>query len=133
MEYGDIHLDTVYGAVLEFTDGGQYALAVMMFCASLLIPALKVIFMGFLVLSVRLRWTILRRDRLMMYKIIETIGRWSFVDLFVVSILIALAELGVFASAMPGPGLVFFAGVVVLTMLAAMSFDPRLIWNPEEV
>lgn len=132
VEYGDVHRDTVYGAVLEFTAGGQYALAVMMFCASLLIPALKLLLMGFLVLSVRLRWTSLRRDRLVLYKIIETIGRWSFVDLFVVSILIALAELGVFASAMPGPGLVFFAGVVVLTMLAAMSFDPRLIWHPEE-
>lgn len=132
VEYGDLHLDTVYGAVLEFTEGGQYSLAILMFCASILIPIFKLILMGILVLSVRLRWTIAKRERLIGYKIVETIGRWSFIDLFVVSILIALAELGVFANAMPGPGLLFFASVVVLTMFAAISFDPRLIWSPPE-
>jgi paraquat-inducible protein A len=132
VEYGKIHEDTVYGAVCELTSGGQYALGLMMFCASILIPTIKLLTMTFLVASVRLGWTFLKSDRLMLYRIVETIGRWSFVDLFVVSILVALAELGVFATAVPGPGVVFFASVVVLTILAAMSFDPRLIWNPAE-
>jgi paraquat-inducible protein A len=132
VEYGAVQQDTVYGAVLEFTEGGQYLLAILMFFASLLIPALKLLVMGCIVLTVHFRWKVLKPARFTLYRIVETIGRWSFIDLFVVSILIALAELGVFASAEPGPGLVFFAGVVVLTMLAAMSFDPRLIWNEAE-
>ena len=132
VEYGEVHQDTVYGAVLELTSGGQYVLGVLMFCASIIVPIMKLLILVFLTVSVRLRWTILKRERLMLYKIVETIGRWSFVDLFVISILIALAELGVFATATPGPGLVFFATVVVLTMFAAMNLDPRLIWVETE-
>ena len=132
VEYGEVHQDTVYGAVLELTDGGQYAIGIMMFCASIIIPILKILTMTFLIVSVRLRWTILKAERLMLYRIVETAGRWSFIDLFVISILVALAELGVFATAAPGPGLVFFACVVVLTMLAALSFDPKLIWDQTE-
>jgi paraquat-inducible protein A len=130
VEYGAVHDDTVYAAVLELTSGGQYVLGILMFCASIVIPTMKLLTLTFLVVSIRLRWNFRMSDRLMLYRIVEAIGRWSFVDLFVVSILIALAELGVFATASAGPGLVFFAGVVLSTMLAAMSLDPRLIWNP---
>jgi paraquat-inducible protein A len=132
VEYGEVHHDTVYGSILELTSGGQYLLGALMFCASIIIPTSKLLALTFLVLSVRMRWKIWRSDRLMLYRIVEAIGRWSFVDLFVVSILIALGELGVFATVTPGPGLIFFAGVVLSTMLAAMYFDPRLIWNPAE-
>ncbi len=130
VEYGALHEDTVYSAVLELTSGGQYALGVLMFFASIIVPTMKLLTLIFLVVSIRFRLSVAKSDRLMMYRIVEAIGRWSFVDLFVISILVALAELGVFATATPGPGLVFFAGVVVLTMLASMSLDPRLIWNP---
>jgi paraquat-inducible protein A len=131
VEYGVVHEDTVYAAVLELTSGGQYLLGGLMFCASIIVPTLKLLVLTLLVVSIRAGWVRLMPDRLALYRVVEAIGRWSFVDLFVVSILVALAELGVFATASPGPGLVFFAGVVVCTMLAAMSLDPRLIWEPE--
>ncbi|MFG0275314.1 MAG: paraquat-inducible protein A [Phycisphaerales bacterium] len=132
VEYGEVQQDTVYGAVREFTEGGQYVLAILMFFASILIPGIKLLLMGWITLTAHFRWKRMKPARFATYRVVESIGRWSFIDLFVVSILIALAELGVFASAQPGPGLVFFAGVIVLTMLAALSFDPRLIWNERE-
>ncbi len=132
VEYGQVHHDTVYGSILELTSGGQYLLGALVFCASIFIPAFKVVALTLLVISVRMRSKIWRSERLMLYRIIEAIGRWAFVDLFVVSILIALGELGVFATVTPGPGLIFFAGVVISTMLAAIYFDPRLIWNAAE-
>ena len=131
VEYGDLHEATVYGAVLELTDGGQYLLGGLIFTASILVPILKIATLSLLVISIRRKWTILKRERMILFKIVEPIGRWSFVDLFVVSLLVGLAELGVFATASPGPGLAFFGTVVVLTMLAAWRLDPKLIWNPD--
>ena len=131
VEYGDLHEATVYGAVLELTKGGQYFLGGLIFTASIIVPILKIATLSLLVISIRRKWTILKRERMILYKIVEPLGRWSFVDLFVVSLLVGLAELGVFATASPGPALAFFGTVVVLTMLAAWRLDPRLIWNPD--
>ena len=109
VEYGDLHEATVYGAVLELTHGGQYLLGGLIFTASIIVPVFKIATLLLLVVSIRRKWTILKRERMILYKIVEPIGRWSFVDLFVVSLLVALAELGVFATASPGPAWRFSA------------------------
>ncbi|MCK7474143.1 MAG: paraquat-inducible protein A [Rhodopseudomonas palustris] len=72
------------------------------------------------------------RDRARLYRITEAVGRWSMVDIFVVTILVALVNLGALASIQAGPAAPFFAAVVVVTMFAAMSFDPRLMWDAKE-
>jgi len=83
----------------------------------------------FLLVSVQRRWRWNPRERTQVYRIVEYIGRWSMLDMFVVSLTVALIQLGAVANVEPGPGATWFAGVVVVTMLAAMSFDPRLIWD----
>jgi paraquat-inducible protein A len=96
------------------------------------VPLLKLLILLFLLLSVHLesRWRPLERTRL--YRLTEAIGRWSMVDVYVVTILVALVRLGNLASIEAKAGAVFFCAVVILTMLAAMSFDPRLIWDTLE-
>jgi paraquat-inducible protein A len=72
------------------------------------------------------------KDRTRLYLITEAVGRWSMLDIFVVTILVALVNLGALATIQAGPAALHFAAVVVITMLAAMSFDPRLIWDVKE-
>jgi paraquat-inducible protein A len=73
------------------------------------------------------RWRI--RERTLLYRVVESIGRWSMIDIFMLSILVALVRLGSIASIEPGAGALSFAAVVVITMMAAMAFDPRLMWD----
>ena len=95
-------------------------------------PVLKLAILTFLLISVQRRssWRPVERTRL--YRITEAIGRWSMVDIFAITILVALVRLGNLATIEAGPGAVFFGAVVVITMLAAESFDPRLIWDRSE-
>jgi paraquat-inducible protein A len=110
----------------------MWPLAVVVFTASVFVPILKIAILISLLVSVhrRSRWRPVERTRL--YRLTEAIGRWSMVDIFVVTILVALVHLGNLASVEAQPGAVFFGAVVVLTMLAAESFDPRLIWDRSE-
>jgi paraquat-inducible protein A len=85
--------------------------------------------LGFLIVSVRRRWAWRPRQRTLLYRVIEGIGRWSMVDVFMISILTSLVRLGNLAEVTPERGAIAFAAVVVTTMLAAMTFDPRLIWD----
>ncbi|MDQ2764447.1 MAG: paraquat-inducible protein A, partial [Pseudomonadota bacterium] len=82
-----------------------------------------------MLVSVHRGWTTRLKDRTRLYFIIEVIGRWSMIDIFMVSILVALVRLGFIASVRPNGGAVAFAAVVILTMFAAYSFDPRLMWD----
>jgi paraquat-inducible protein A len=107
------------------------------FIASILVPSAKLLALTFLVISVQRRstWDPLQRTR--MYRIIELVGRWSMLDIFVVAILVALVHLQALATIRAGVAAVAFGAVVVLTMLASLAFDPRLIWdtgarNPHE-
>jgi paraquat-inducible protein A len=120
---------TILGGVQELILASMYPLAALVFFASILIPLLKLIGLTYLVLSVRLgsRWR--PRDRTVLYRILDSIGRWSMLDIFVLAILAALVRLGSIATIEPGVGAISFAAVVVLTMFAAMSFDPRLLWD----
>jgi paraquat-inducible protein A len=115
--------------VLHLLEGGMWPLALIVFVASIVVPVLKLVVLSGLLISIRLRsqWNPVERTRL--YRIMEFIGRWSMVDIFVIAILIALVQFGNTASIYPGLGALSFAAVVVLTMFAAHTFDPRLIWD----
>ena len=126
---GRTRSDTILSGVAFLLTHGLWPLAVIVFIASVFVPLLKLLILIFLLLSVEQRSPWRPRERGRLYRIIETIGRWSMVDVFVVTILVALVRLGALASVQAEAGAVFFCAVVVLTMLAAMAFDPRLIWD----
>jgi paraquat-inducible protein A len=123
--------DTILSGVVYLWTSGSWPLAVIVFIASMLVPSAKLVALTFLVISVQRRstWDPLQRTRL--YRIVELVGRWSMLDIFVVAILVALVHLQAVATIQAGVGAVAFGAVVVLTMFASMAFDPRLIWDPE--
>jgi paraquat-inducible protein A len=120
---------TILGGVEELIAANMWPLAAIVFTASILVPVLKLISMTYLVLSTRYRSRWRLKDRTRIYRLNEFVGRWSMVDVFVITLLVALVQLGSIATIVPGEGIIAFAGVVVLTMLAALSFDPRLMWD----
>jgi paraquat-inducible protein A len=126
---GSTQADTIMSGVVFFLAHGDWPLALVIFVASVLVPLFKMLALSYLLLSVHRRSTIRPRERTLLYRVTELIGRWSMVDVFVVALLAALVQMGNLASIVPGPGAMAFAGVVVLTMLAASAFDPRLIWD----
>jgi len=127
--FGDVQTDTIISGVIYFIDTGMWPLALIIFVASILVPLLKLVILSGLLISVHRHSAWRSRDRARIYRLTEVIGRWSMVDIYVITISVALVKLGALALFEAGPGLVFFAAVVVLTMFAAMSFDPRLIWD----
>ena len=129
---GAVQSDTIMSGVLYFIKTGMWPIALVIFVASIFVPMLKLIMLTFLVISVQQQWGWRPKDRTRLYRITEAVGRWSMVDIFVVTILVALVNLGALASIQAGPAAVYFAAVVVITMFAAMSFDPRLIWDAKE-
>jgi paraquat-inducible protein A len=121
--------DTIMSGIIYFWTSGSWVLAIIVFIASFLVPLFKLAVMILLLVTVRQRssWRLLERARL--YRIVELIGRWSMLDVFVVSLLTGLVQIYGFATIHPGPGIGAFGAVVVLTMFASMSFDPRLMWD----
>jgi len=107
----------------------MWGLAMIVFVASIVVPGLKLIALSFLLLSVQRRSRWRPRDRTLLYRITELIGAWSMVDIFLVGILSALVALDALTTIRPGIGATYFGAVVVITMFAAHSFDPRLIWD----
>ena len=122
--------DTIMSGVVELWRTGSWVIAIIVFIASVTIPLLKLISLTLLLVSVqrRSRWHPHQRTRL--YRLVELVGRWSMLDIYVVTLLAALVQLGSMATVKAGPGALAFGAVVVLTMLASMQFDPRLIWDP---
>jgi paraquat-inducible protein A len=104
-------------------------IALLVFFASITVPVLKLLTLTFLLLSVQYKSQWRPRERTVLYRITEVVGRWSMIDIFMISILIALVKLQAVATIEPGLGAISFAAVVIITMFAAMSFDPRLIWD----
>jgi paraquat-inducible protein A len=129
---GKAEPSTILSGVVYLLHHGMWPLALIVFVASVFVPLMKIAILLFLLVSVHRRshWRPVERTRL--YRLTEAIGRWSMVDIYVVTILVALVKLGNLASIEAGAGAVFFGAVVVLTMLAAESFDPRLIWDESE-
>jgi paraquat-inducible protein A len=122
---------TILGGIVLLWDMGSYPVALIIFIASILVPIVKMLAIIWLCWSVYTNREHHRRGRTRLYRLTEFIGRWSMVDVFVVAILAALIRMGKLMSVYPGTAALAFAGVVVLTMLSAMSFDPRLLWDNE--
>ncbi|AXM97756.1 paraquat-inducible protein A [Pseudomonas plecoglossicida] len=124
--------DTIMSGVITLLKHGMVPIAAVVFIASILVPTFKLIGIGLLLYSVQRRQPLSARQRILMYRFIEFIGRWSMLDIFVIAILVAVVNFGRIASVEANLGAVAFATVVILTMLAALTFDPRLIWDNTE-
>jgi paraquat-inducible protein A len=120
---------TILGGVKELLELRMWPLAALVFFASVAVPVLKLIGLSVLLISTHCGTSWALHDRTVLYRIVDAIGRWSMIDIFMESILVALVQFGQLASVYPGPGAIAFAAVVILTMLAARSFDPRLMWD----
>ncbi|SRR5260370_20220335 len=123
--------DTIASGVVHLWRIGAWPLAVLIFAASIVIPLVKLLALGFLLVSVHIWKTQARPQRARLYRFIAGIGRWSMVDIFAAAILAELVRFSGAATVTIGPGAAAFAAVVVLTLMATHAFDPRLIWNPE--
>jgi len=121
--------NTVWGGTRTLWEDGMWGVAIIVFLANLLIPLLKLLGLFFLVAVRTPRWQKLRTR---IFKVIEKIGPWAMLDVFLLAIMVAVIRFGKFATVIPGPGVVAFTAVVVLTLLASASFEPRLIWKGED-
>lgn len=123
---------TIMSGVIELVQHGMIPIAAVVFVASILVPTFKLVGIALLLFSVQRHQPLSARQRIIMYRFIEFIGRWSMLDIFVIAILVAVVNFGRIASVEADLGAVAFASVVILTMLAAVTFDPRLIWDNTE-
>ena len=124
-----VQSDTIMSGVAFFWNEGNYDLAIIIFTASIFVPLAKLLALSFLCLSVQLRFRLDPLQRTKLYRMVEFIGKWSMLDVFVVAILSTLVNFSTLAAISAGPGAVAFGAVVVITMFAAMTFDPRLLWD----
>jgi paraquat-inducible protein A len=129
---GAAQADTIMSGVIYFIHSGSWEIALVIFVASIFVPFMKFMILIYLLLSIKFKSIKRPKDRTRLYQLTEAIGRWSMLDVYVVTILIALVKLGILVDIEAGPAVIYFAAVVVVTMLAAESFDPRLIWDVVE-
>lgn len=129
---GNTQADTIMSGVLFLLHHDMWPLALVIFVASVFVPLAKILVLILLLVSVQIRSQWRPVDRTRAYRATELVGRWSMVDVYVVTILVALVHLGSLATVAPKLGALFFGTVVVVTILAAESFDPRLIWDRME-
>lgn len=129
VSFGHGEADTILSGVMSLAAAGMWPLAALVFFASITVPVLKLVSMTVLLISTGRGSQGMLRERTTLYRIVDAIGRWSMIDVFMISILTALVRLGAIASVHPGPGVVAFCAVVILTMLGTESFDPRLMWD----
>jgi paraquat-inducible protein A len=128
-QLGTTEADTILGGVAFLYTSGSWPLALIVLIASVMIPLGKLVALAYLLITVQKGSVKNNHDRTRLYRMVEFIGRWSMLDVFVDTFTVALVQLQPLMSVAPGTGVLFFAAVVVLTMLAAESFDPRLIWD----
>jgi paraquat-inducible protein A len=121
--------DTIMSGAIFLYTSGSWPLALIVLVASVMIPLGKLVALAYLLITVQRGSVTSNRDRTRLYRLVEIIGRWSMLDVFVDTFTVALIQLQPLMSVEPGPGVVFFMAVVVLTMLAVESFDRRLIWD----
>jgi len=130
--YGAKSHNTVWDGTVRLYKDGDYVIATIVFLASIAVPLLKLLGLFCLVISTQIRYETLKRTRYWLFWIIEKIGRWAMLDVFVVAMLVSLVKLKKLATIIPGPGLLAFSFVVVFTILASAAFDPKLLWDREE-
>ena len=129
---GGRQTDTIFSGIVYLWKDGSYPLAAIVFIASIIVPVTKLLLLSLLLISLQRhdrRWAV---HRLKAYRVLELIGRWSMLDIFVVTMLAALVQVESLAELQPGPGAMAFGAVVVLTMLATHNFDPRLLFDKPE-
>lgn len=130
---GDSMSSTILSGVITLWNDGSYPVAIIIFIASILIPCLKIVAIAWLCLYAK-RYGRRRSEEMhRMYEIVEFVGRWSMIDIFVIAVLSTLLRMGNFMAVYPDIGALFFALVVILTMISAAMYDPRLIWDREPV
>jgi paraquat-inducible protein A len=122
--------DTIISGVVHLWNTGFWGIATVVFIASIMVPLFKLLALTLLLVSVQRRSTWWPMQRARLYRLVEMIGRWSMLDIYVVTLLAALVQIRSLATVKAGTGAIAFGAVVVLNMLAAMKFDPRLIWDP---
>ena len=127
--YGGYSESTVWDGIVLLAENNQWFVAVVVFMASMVIPLVKLAGLFALVVTARTGWGERLRERTQLYKFIDAIGPWAMLDVFLLAVLVALVKLSTWAKILPGPGLIAFTAVVVLTMLASAAFDPKLIWE----
>ena len=127
--FGGTRTDTIMSGIIHLWETKSPELAAIVFIASIVVPALKLVSLGLLLITTQRRSAWKPRLRTKIYRMTHWIGRWSMTDIYVGATLVALVHLGPFANIEPGDGAIAFGAVVVLTMLATISFDPRLIWD----
>jgi len=122
--------DTILSGVVHLWKTGSWVIAIIVFIASITIPLLKLISLTLLLISVQRHSVWRPEQRTRLYRLVELVGRWSMLDIYVVTLLAALVQIQSLAIVKAGPAALAFGAVVVLTMLASIYFDPRLIWDP---
>lgn len=129
---GNVESDTIMSGVIYFMQHGEWPIGLVILIASVVVPLTKLFILIYLLISVQRKsqWRPAERTRL--YRITEAIGRWSMTDIYVVTVMVALVHLGNLATIEAGVGAIFFGAVVVLTIIAALTFDPREIWDNME-
>lgn len=120
---------TILGGIIALIHGDMLPIAMLVLVASILVPLLKLLGLSLLLLCVHFRWQVNAKRWTQLYRIIAFVGRWSMLDIFMISILVSLVNLGGVAQVIAGSAATAFAAVVILTMFAAKNFDPRLIWD----
>lgn len=120
---------TILGSVVDLWHQGAWDIALIIFIASVGVPVTKFLALGYLLVTVQWGSTRSRKERTQLYRLLELIGYWSMLDVFVAGLLTALVQFGPLGGIEPRPGILYFGLVVVLTMMATLSFDPRLIWD----
>ena len=130
MEYYGVYSEsTVWDGCVNLFRNDQWIVAVIVFLASILIPLFKLLGLFFLVVTARVKSARRRQERTLIYRIIAVIGPWAMLDVFLLAVLVSLVKLEKIVTVLPGPGLLAFTAVVVLTILASASFDPKSIWE----
>jgi len=127
--YGTYRENTVWSGCVQLFQDGQWPVASIVFLASIVVPLLKLIGLFFLVVTTQVGFSRLQRFRAVIHASIKAIGPWAMLDVFLLAILVSLVKLGRIATVIPGPGLLAFTSVVVLTILASESFDSKQIWE----
>lgn len=126
---GDVATDTIFSGVVELISEGLYGIAAIVFFASIVVPIFKLVVLTYLIIAVHYRVKIGAKHRAFLFRATEFIGRWSMVDVFVVTIFVAIVQFGFFYTVESEGAIIAFGAVVVLTMIAAETFDPRLLWD----
>ncbi|MCI5151250.1 MAG: paraquat-inducible membrane protein A [Candidatus Electrothrix sp. MAN1_4] len=129
---GRVTQSTIINGILLFFQGGSYGIGLIILTASILVPLFKIIGMTVILISIHYQWTTWLRHKGLMFRFIQFVGRWSMLDIFVIALLCSLVRFGSLSTVEVAPAALYFSAVVLSTMFAAISFDPRLLWDSAE-